>query len=97
MAGKKKAPKAQAVDGADVEALAAKLENMKTQDEETEEETEAERKAREKEEGYKRVVDYFKTNYGDTKLETWQAVCLDLGLDEEPSITKCKQVGFSMA
>lgn len=41
----------------------------------------------------------FGLHYGqdDTKLDKWQALCSDCGIEHGPSIKKCKRVGFAFA
>lgn len=40
------------------------------------------------------VVDHFDTNYGrnESKLDSWQSLCRDLGVEVGTSITQCKKV-----
>jgi len=45
------------------------------------------------------IVSAFNDYFGNaTKLENWQRLCRDIGVDDElPSITKCKQVIFKVS
>ncbi|KAK3722182.1 hypothetical protein LTR37_002615 [Vermiconidia calcicola] len=51
-----------------------------------------EREERERNRRNDNIVNYFDTTYGRdvTKLEKWQLLCQDLGVDAGPSINKCK-------
>lgn len=92
MAGKKKGQKAHAVDSG-MDDLQKKMAGLNTEGkggtEGAPKQTKAQKKRAKRNAA---VVDHFTTNYPEDKLECWQAISEDIGVEIGSSAMQCKKV-----